>query len=197
MASQNIAYSWYAVQVKGRQENLVASSLVSKGCDCFLPTYRCRRRWSDRVKELALPLFDGYLFCRLDINLRLPVLMTPGVIRIAGIGKTPIPIAEKEMAAIYAIVLAGANAEPHPYLEIGQKVKIDRGPLADIEGILLTYKNPARLVVSIELLQRSIAVEIDEAWAQTADAEPFNFSYLAGYPNPRDLTRSGIVSSHV
>lgn len=193
MEMLNTVDPWYAVQVKGRQEKLIASSLLSRGYESFLPTYRCRRRWSDRVKELELPLFDGYLFCRLDIKHRLPLLMTTGVIRIVGIGQEPIPIDENEMAAIYSIVLAGANAEPHPYLEIGQRVKIDRGPLAGIEGIHLNYKNPERLVVSVSLLQRSIAVEIDEAWVKPVDSMPGSACCAAVIPTAPNGCHAGLA----
>lgn len=169
MDSANPIHPWYAVQVRARHEKLVASALAWKGYESFLPMYRARRRWSDRVKELELPLFDGYLFCRLDANQRLPLLITPGVIRIAGIGKAPLPVEESEVAAVMSIVLAGAQAEPHPYLEIGQRVRIDRGTMSGVEGILLAQKKPARLVVSVTLLQRSVSVEIDEACVRPAE----------------------------
>jgi transcription antitermination factor NusG len=155
---------WYAVRVRPKFERIVASTLQGKGYEGFLPVYRCKRRWSDRIKELELPLFSGYLFCKFDINQRLPLLVTPGVICIVGIGKTPVPVEENEMSAIFSMVLAGANAEPHPYVQVGQRVRVDRGTFSGVEGILVAVKKPARLVVSVTLLQRSIAVEIDEAW---------------------------------
>ncbi len=159
-------FPWYAIQVRPRFEKVVASALLSKGYEGFLPLYRCRHRWSDRVKEVELPLFSGYLFSRLDINKRLPVLITPGVIRFVGIGKTPVPVDENEMSAILKIVGAGLRAEPHPYLLVGQKVRIDRGTLSGVEGIVQVAKRSARLIVSVSLLQRSVSVEIDEAWVR-------------------------------
>jgi transcription termination/antitermination protein NusG len=155
---------WYAVQVRPRYERIVASTLLDKGYEGFLPMYRCRRRWSDRIKELEMPLFSGYLFCRLDIVRRLPVLKTPGVVRFVGIGKTPIPIDEREISAIISIVSAQMNVAPHPYLQVGQRVRIEYGTLAGVEGIVQLAKKPARLVVSLSLLQRSVAVEVDESW---------------------------------
>jgi transcription antitermination factor NusG len=124
------------------------------------------------LKELELPLFSGYLFCRLDLNKRLPIILTPGVIRFVGIGKTPLPVDEKEMAAVMAIVSAGLLAEPHPYLRVGQRVRIDHGTLAGVEGIVRLAKKAARLVVSVSLLQRSVAVEIDEAWLSPVGPSP-------------------------
>jgi len=165
-------FPWYALQVRPRFERIVASILLAKGYESFLPLYRCRRRWSDRMKELELPLFDGYLFCRIDLNHRLPILVTPGVIRVAGIGKAPYPVDESEIAAIFSIVLAGAKAEPCPYLQVGQKIRIDHGSLSGVEGILLALRKPARLVVSVTVLQRSVAVEIDETWVQPVSPMP-------------------------
>jgi transcription antitermination factor NusG len=155
---------WFALHVRPRFEKLVASSLLGKGYESFLPLYKTRSRWSDRMKEIDRPLFPGYLFCRLDLEHRLPLLVTPGVIQIVGIGKKPHEIDEAEIMAIQAIVASGFQAEPWPYLHIGKRVRIDRGPLADVEGILLATRSASRLVVSVTLLQRSVAVEIDSDW---------------------------------
>ena len=163
---------WYALQVRPRFEKQVASTLLGKGYEGFLPLYLCRRRWSDRMKNVELPLFPGYMFCRLDLTRRLPVLMTPGVIQFVGIGRTPVPVDESEMSAVLAVVASGFAAEPHPYIEVGQRVRIDRGTLSGVEGIVLSSKKPARLIVSISLLQRSVSVEIDEAWVRPIDYAP-------------------------
>jgi len=159
-----IEFPWFAVRVRPRFEKQVASTLVSKGYEGFLPLYRHRSKWSDRVKEVHLPLFSGYLFCRLDLNHRLPLLVTPGVIQIVGIGKTPHPVDEAEIAALQSIVLSGLQAQPRSYLNVGDHVRIEIGPLAGVEGILTTLKGQHRLVVSVSLLQRSVAVEIEESW---------------------------------
>ena len=159
------AFPWYALQVRPRFEKAIASALLNKGYEGFLPLYRCKRRWSDRIKELQVPFFSGYLFCRLDINKRLPVLTTPGVTKIVGIGKEPHPVEETEIDALQATVISGLQVEPRSYLNVGQKVRIERGPLSGIEGILTSLKGFHRLVVSVHLLQRSISVDIDESWA--------------------------------
>ena len=165
-------HPWYAIQVRPRFERIVAAKLLAKGYEGFLPLYRCRRRWSDRIKEIELPLFDGYMFCRFDVTKRLPILVTPGVIRVVGTASTPTPVDDAEIAAIFSIVMAGAQAEPHPYLHVGQRVRIDRGTLSGVEGILLAEKKPARLVVSVTLLRRSVAVEIDESWVSPVGPAP-------------------------
>jgi transcription antitermination factor NusG len=169
--SSNIVLPWYALQVRSRQERVIAAALLSKGYEGFLPLYYRESRWSDRIKELILPLFPGYLFCRFDINNRLPVLMTPGVMRVVGIGKRPHPVDEEEISAIQAVVASGLRAEPVPYLSVGQKVRIEQGTLSGIEGILAGVRAPAKLVVSVSLLQRSISVEIDERWVKAAEPQ--------------------------
>ena len=155
---------WYALQVRPRFEKVVASTLVSKGYEGFLPLYSQRSRWSDRIKEIHLPLFPGYLFCRFNVNQRLPIVVTPGVVRVVGVGGTPFPVEEQEIQALQAIVLSKLQAEPWSYLNIGQKVRIELGSLAGVEGILTGVKGASKLVVSVSLLKRSVAVEIDESW---------------------------------
>src|SRR4029077_14794699 len=121
MTSQMNGYPWFALQTKSRCEHVVATQLRGKGYESFLPLYKSRRHWSDRVKELELPLFPGYLFCRFDPSQRLPILTTPGVIQIVGIGKTPIPIDDNEIAAIQIAMESRLAREPWPFLKIGQK----------------------------------------------------------------------------
>ncbi len=165
MTSPKSELQWFALRVRAQHEKLVASSLHSKGYEDFLPLYRCRRRWSDRIKEIELPLFPGYVFCRFDVHRRLPILITPDVLLIVGAGKIPVPVDDDEIAALQSVVKSGLQAEPWPFLQVGQRVRIDRGALEGLEGILTEIKKPYRLVVSVTLLQRSVAVEIDYAWA--------------------------------
>jgi transcription antitermination factor NusG len=140
--------------------------LSGKGYEAYLPLYRSKHRWSDRLKQLDLPLFPGYLFCRFEVRNRLPVLTTPGVIGVLGAGKTPIPVDDEEIEAIRAVLRSGLTAEPWPFLSVGSKVYVEAGPLAGVEGIITNTDKVYRLVVSVSLLQRSVAVEIDRAWAR-------------------------------
>jgi transcription antitermination factor NusG len=155
---------WFALQVRNRYENIVSAHLSGKGFEWFLPLYKCRRRWSDRFKEIEQPLFPGYVFCRLNVLDRLPILTIPGVDLIVGLGKTPAPIDESEIAAIQAAVKSGIRTEPWQCLQIGQKVRIEQGPLCGLEGILLGFRGCHRLILSVTLLQRSIAVQIEDTW---------------------------------
>ena len=155
---------WFALRVRSRYENFVTAFLGAKGYECFLPTYICRRRWSDRIKKLELPLFSGYLFCRFDPQNRLPILKAPGLISIVGIAKRPIPVDESEIAALRTLVNSGFGREPWPYLQAGQRVRIEYGALCGLEGILQSFKGRHRIVISVSLLQRSVAAEIDTAW---------------------------------
>lgn len=158
---------WYAIRVQTKFAGVASEALRGKGYEEFLPLYRSQRRWSDRVKQLDLPLFPGYLFCRLDVQDRLlPVLTTPGVISIVGAGKTPIPVAEEEISSIRAILRSGLAAQPWPFLDVGSRVYIEAGPLAGLEGIITTIDKHCRLVVSVSLLQRSVAVKIERDWAR-------------------------------
>lgn len=157
------AHPWYALRVRARHEKTVASFLEEKGLEPFVPLYRCRRRWSDRMKEMELPLFPGYLFCRFDIQRRLPILTTPGVLDVVGFGKAFVPVDDVEMGHLQRVVASQRHAEPWPWLEVGQRVRIDRGPLTGVEGLLVGIKSAARLVLSVTLLQRSVAVEIEES----------------------------------
>src|SRR5437867_5398077 len=165
-------FPWYALQIMARREKLIASALCSKGYEVFLPLYTCRRRWSDRVKEMQFPLFPGYLFCRFDLYHRLPILKTPGVMQVVRTCGSFDPVDDGEIAAIQAIVLSRLEAQPFPFLQIGQRVCIERGPLQGLEGILVESKMAFRLVVSVTLLQRSVAVEIDHDWVSPAGPPP-------------------------
>jgi transcription antitermination factor NusG len=155
---------WFAIRVKTRYEKQVAQSIESKKVHTFLPLYAARRRWSDRTKELHVPLFDGYVFCQLDPCERMPVLVTPGVLHFVGIGKTPVPVEPSEIAAVQKLVQFGSVVRPWPFLREGERVRIDDGPLRNTEGILLRGEDTDEVVVSITLLQRSVAVKVDGAW---------------------------------
>jgi transcription antitermination factor NusG len=154
-------YPWFALQVRMRHESGVSEHLEGKGYEWFLPLYKARRRWSDRVKEIDSPLFPGYLFCRFNPHNRLPILKTPGVTQIVGYNHVPVPVDEQEIQAIRTLIASGVPNFPCAYLEVGSKVRIEAGALRGLEGILMDQKGKRRLVLSITLLQRSVAVEID------------------------------------
>jgi len=175
---------WFAIQARQRYEKLVATALRNRGYEEFLPLYKCRRRWADRLKEVELPLFPGYLFCRLDPLYRLPVLTTPGVGHIVGIGRMPVPIDDREVAAIRAIVDSQLSAQPWPYLREGQQVRIEAGPLSGVEGIFLRNKGRHRMVVSVTLLQRSVAVEVEPDWVLPSEPEWMSLRLPFGRPQP-------------
>lgn len=154
---------WYAVSVRPRHEKSAAAALHNKGLEEFLPLYRSRRIWSDRIKELELPLFSGYVFCRFPVEKRNVVLKMPSVTSIVGFGNGPLPVSDQEIASVRALVASGFPLSPWPFLKVGQRILIDHGPLKGVEGIVLQVKNTARVVASISLLQRAVAVEIDPA----------------------------------
>jgi transcriptional antiterminator RfaH len=179
METENVNRSWYALRVKSRHENTVASHLQARGFSSFLPLYRCRRRWSDRFKEIELPLFPGYVFCQFNALNRFPILSVPGTVHVVGAGKTPVPVEPAEIAAIQAAVKFRLPSQPCPFLRVGQKVRIEDGPLCGVEGILTDFKGHRRLVLSVSLLQRSVAVQVDEACVR-----PMPQEYLA-HRNPQ------------
>ena len=159
-----VEYPWFALQVRTRHESGVANYLRRQGYESFLPLYKCRKRWSDRVKEVQTPLFPGYLFCRFDAQDRLPIMKTPGVMQIVGVNRVPVAVDESEINAIQTLVATGLPNQPWPFLQVGEKVRIESGSLCGIEGILMDFKGSHRLVLSITLLQRSVSVEIDCAF---------------------------------
>ena len=136
----------------------------AQGIREFLPLWVSRRRWSDRYEPVEVPLFPGYVFCRLKPQARLPLLMIPGVMQFVGIGKAPAPIGDGEIDAIRTAVNSGLSYDPRPFLETGERVLVERGPLAGVEGLLVGFRKNYRLVVSVALLKRSVAVEIDGDW---------------------------------
>ncbi len=161
LRSNQADHEWFAVQSWAGREPLCAKHLVARGYDVFLPCYREQRRWSDRTKTIERALFAGYLFCRLHRDVVAKIISSPGVVRIVGNNDGPLPISGHEVEAIQRIIEARVTAQPWPYLQIGQRVRVDTGPLRDMEGIVVMIKNRRRLVVSIAQLQRSVAVELD------------------------------------
>jgi len=167
LAERSVRFPWFALQVRTRHELGVADYLCGQGYEWLLPLYKCRKRWSDRIKEVETPLFPGYLFCRFNPQDRLPILKTPGVIQIVGFNHVPSPVDESEIQAIQTLMATGVPNQPWPYLGIGDKVRIESGSLRGVEGILVDFKGSHRLILSITLL-RSVAVEIDAACVAAA-----------------------------
>jgi transcription antitermination factor NusG len=161
------APAWFALRVKPNHEKSVATILRGKGFEEFLPLFRVRRRWTDRVKFVNLPLFPGYLFCRLNLDNRMPLLTTPGLLYIVGNGRTPEPVDESEIVAIHSVLRSGLPFAPWPSLVIGQKVRLEKGPLRGLEGVLNRVGNQHKIYVSVTLLQRSVSVEVDSDWVRS------------------------------
>jgi transcription antitermination factor NusG len=152
---------WYAVYTRSRHEQFVQRQLESKGIVNLLPLYQKVSRWKDRTKKIHVPLFPGYLFVRVAWENRLEVLRAFGVVRIISNGVQPLPIVDEQIEAIQRFIESGLKCDPHPYLKVGNRVRVMSGPLQGIEGILTLKKSKTRLVVSVDLIQRSVAVEID------------------------------------
>ncbi len=155
---------WFALKVRARSEALVGDLLQRKAYSTFVPTYQECRQYSDRIRKLDSPLFPGYLFCRLDPERRLPVLTTPGVEYILGNERIPEPVPDVEVEVLLKLADSGANARPWPYLRCGQTVQIRYGAFAGVEGLVVQEKGSDRLVLSVTLLQRSVAVEMERSW---------------------------------
>jgi transcription antitermination factor NusG len=168
---------WYALKVRPRLEKQVSVNLSSKGYELFLPLYKRKSHWSDRVKTLEVPLFPGYLFCQFDVTKRLPILQTPGVISVVGIGKCPEPIDVAEIDAIRTVVSSGVSYQPHPYLMVGDSVRVEHGALAGLVGLITQVKNDFRLIISVNLLMRSVSVEIDRSWVDPVRSSMDDRSY--------------------
>jgi transcription antitermination factor NusG len=154
-------HKWYALTVPYQHERQTEKALQSKGLDTLVPLYRSRRQWSDRVKDVELPLFAGYVLCQFDLTDRIQVLDTPGVAKIVGFGGGPATLEDSEIAAIQRLLASKLPLVPWPYLNPGDRVRVDKGPMRGLEGTLLRTKDGLRLVIGVELLQRSIAVEVD------------------------------------
>lgn len=169
---------WYAVRVRSNFERRTAAFLTHRGYEQFLAEYVVKRY--GRPMHAPRPLLPGYVFCRLDPNNRLPVLASPGVIGIVSCGRVPLPIEEEQIERVRTLVQSGLPTMPCPFLNCGDAVVLQSGPLVGLRGILLEIKSLFRIVVSIDLLQRSIAAEIERDWVRPA--EPFPNIYNPHLP---------------
>ncbi len=152
---------WYALVVRHQHERRLEPVLREKNLETLVPLYRSRRTWSDRTKQIDLPLFAGYVFCRFAYSQRVPVLNTPGVQKIVHFGGSPVPVEPNEVTQLRMVMQSRLPVSPWPYLKPGDMVRVERGPLSGVMGTLLRERDSLRLVIGVEMLQRSIAVELD------------------------------------
>lgn len=154
---------WHALYTRHQHEKMVADLLSRKGFDVFLPVYNATRRWKDRTKELSLPLFPSYVFVKGGLDRQLQIMTTPGVCSLLTVAGRAAVIPDEEISAVQRMVASSSHVEPHPFLKCGDRVRVISGALEGIEGILVRKKNSIRLVLSVELLMKSVAIEVD-AW---------------------------------
>ena len=159
--TEEAAGNWFALSVNVRHEKVVSELLRNKGFETFLPLYKRRHQYARRFREFELPLFPGYLFCHTFLSRRLPIMTTPGVIKIVGAGRTPIPVDSNEITSLKKAVEAGVAMSPHDFWQSGQIGRISAGPLTGVEGIVVKSKQSMRLILCVTLLQRAVMLEID------------------------------------
>ncbi len=164
---------WYALTVRHQHERQTEQSLKYKGWETLVPIYRKRARWSDRTQDVECPLFSGYVLCHFPLEERIRVLDTPGVARIVGFGGAPAAIDKREIEEIQQVMASHFPVQPWPYLKAGDRVRVERGPLRGMEGTLLSSNDRPRLVIGVEMLQRSLAVEVDPDMLVPAAAPPY------------------------
>jgi len=164
---------WYAVQTRSRFEKAVRAELSAWGIDHYLATFQDVHQWKDRKKVVEVPLFSGYIFVRFqDIEARLQVLKTNGVVRILGVSGRMEPVPDFEIDSIRQLLASGKRCYPHPFIREGSWVRMRRGPLAGVEGRLIRVKSQTRLVLSVELLSQSVATEVDASDVETIRQRP-------------------------
>jgi transcription antitermination factor NusG len=154
--------SWYAVYTKANHEKHVAQQLRQRSIENLLPLYVTVRRWKDRRVRLQVPLFAGYVFVRFVIRDRLQVLQIPSVVHLVSFAGQPVPLPEEDIHAIQNCLSHGNKVEPHPYLQIGRRTRLKSGPLQGLEGVVLRRKNRTRFILSLDLIMRSVEVEVDD-----------------------------------
>ena len=157
---------WFAISVKTQFEKVVADALAGRGMDAFLPYYVAQRRWSDRVKKIQVPLFAGYVFGRFPWDRRSEVCTIPGYRSIVSFAGKAAPVDPQELEVIRRVVLSDGQFEPHPFLRTGQTVRVIRGPLTGVEGNLTQVTGSCQVVVSVSILQRSVAVKMDTSMVE-------------------------------
>jgi transcription antitermination factor NusG len=159
--SEVMPAGWYAVYTRHQHEKSAAEILTNKGFEVLLPLYRTSHRWKDRKQAVLLPLFRSYLFIQANLGHRLEILRTPGVCWLVSSAGAPVQLPDREVEMIRKLATGPVSYQPHPFLTTGERVRVIRGPLYGLEGILTRVKTHDRVVLSVELLQRSAAVELD------------------------------------
>lgn len=154
---------WYAAYTSARHEKRVAGQMANARLESFLPVYKSVRRWKDRRKELELPLFPGYVFVRIALKDRLEVLRLPGVVQFVAFQGKPAALPEHDIEALRCGLQTGAPIQPHPYLKAGRRVRVRSGAMQGVEGVLVRKKDSLRVVMTIDLIMRSVALEVDAA----------------------------------
>jgi transcription antitermination factor NusG len=162
-ASGDRPENWYALYTCPRHEKRVAEQMEERLISCFLPLYRSVRRWKDRRKELDLALFPGYVFVHIALRDKLQVLKVPGAVRLVTFNGEPAALPEQEIECLRKRQSNFGTIEPHPYLRVGRRVRVRSGPMQGLEGIIRRSKDKCRVVFSLELIMRSVAIEVDEA----------------------------------
>lgn len=160
--------NWYALYTCARHEKRVAEQVERRSFTCFLPLYRSVRRWKDRRKELELALFPSYVFVHMALENRLQVLQVPGVVRLVSFQGQPVALPADEMAALQRGLSGPLKIEPHPYLKAGRRVRVRSGLMQGLEGIFVRRKDRCRVIFSLDLIMRSVAVEVEEADLEAA-----------------------------
>ncbi len=162
-AASGTQTQWYAAYTRSRHEKVVAETLEKRTVEHFLPLYETVRTWKNGRFKVQLPLFPGYLFVHIALCDRLQVLQVPGVVRLVGCKGVPAALPQDEIEIMRNALRKGIEAEPHPYLRVGQRVRITSGPMEGLQGILLRRRGRPRVVVSVDLIMRSVALDIDAA----------------------------------
>ena len=163
LPTESVVPQWYVAQTCSHHEKRVAEQLDQRYIENFLPLYERVSRWKDRRVRLQVPLFDSYVFVHMALQERLRVLELPGVVRLVGFGGPPTALPDCEITSLRETLNRNIQAEPYPYFQVGRRVLIKSGPLAGLEGSLVRKRNQFRFVLSIELIQRSIIVDVDAA----------------------------------
>jgi len=163
---------WHALYTRHQHEKSIATMLVHKGHEVFLPLYSATHRWQDRAKQLCLPLFPCYVFIRGGLERQLQILSTPGVFAVVGSVGHPAVIPDAQIESVRQMADCCVRVAPHPYLACGDRVRIKPGTLQGLEGILVRKKNGARVVISLEMLGRSAAVEVVTSCLEMLDRAP-------------------------